>query len=81
MRCSYYSTRSHSNGVYVALFVVDLLEEFFFEELGWDSLSVLLNCLLKLTVDLHLCECDIFIGAMSNVEDASIILAGITLPH
>lgn len=39
------------------------------------------NGVLKLAVDLKLSKSDLLVGSVSKVEDATIVLVGITLPH
>jgi hypothetical protein len=44
-------------------------------------LSVLADCLLKLTINLHLSKGDLLVGSMSEVEDTTIVLVSISFPH
>ena len=70
-----------SNTVYVSLLVVDVLEELLLVWLSWGNCAVLSDGLLKFTVDLELGEGDFFVGTVRQVEDASVVLVCVALPH
>ena len=37
--------------------------------------------LLKFTINLHLCECYLFVSSVREVEDAAVVLIGVASPH
>jgi len=70
-----------SSSVDVALLLVDILKELVFIRLSWLHLSVLADCLFKLTINLHLSKGNLLVGSMSKVEDTTIVLVSISFPH
>lgn len=70
-----------SNTVYVSLLVVNVLEELLLVSLRRGNSAVLGDGLLKLTVNLKLSEGDFLVGTVRQIEDATIVLVGVALPH